>query len=108
MCCGMIVCRFQLADGNQGDGGLCVIPGSHKANLLCPDDVLICQRNREPGYNIACKAGAMVILTRRRSTEPSLGAPATKGVGCYMDTRPTICTSTAASRKRACPAGYSS
>ena len=33
MCCGMIVCRFQLADGNQGDGGLCVIPGSHKQGV---------------------------------------------------------------------------
>ena len=72
MCCGMIVCRFQLADGNQGDGGLCVIPGSHKVYFPCPKNVLIYQRNRGPGYNIPGKAGAMVILTRRRSTEPSL------------------------------------
>ena len=56
MCCGMIVCRFQLADGNQGDGGLCVIPGSHKVYFPCPKDVLIYQRNRGPGYNIPGKA----------------------------------------------------
>ena len=31
MRCGMIVCQFQLADVNEGDGGMCVIPGSHKA-----------------------------------------------------------------------------
>ena len=36
MRCGMIVCQFQLADVNEGDGGLCVIPGSHKANFNMP------------------------------------------------------------------------
>ena len=36
MRCGMIVCQFQLADVNEGNGGLCVIPGSHKANFPLP------------------------------------------------------------------------
>ena len=62
MRCGMIVCQFQLADVNEGDGGLCVIPGSHKANFVCPDDIKNYQRNRELVYNIPCKAGDMVIF----------------------------------------------
>ena len=62
MRCGMIVCQFQLADVNEGDGGLCVIPGSHKSNFACPDDIKTYQRNRELVYNIPCKAGDMVIF----------------------------------------------
>src|SRR5260221_1422610 len=30
--CGMVVFQYQLADVNEGDCGLCVIPGSHNAN----------------------------------------------------------------------------
>ena len=30
---------FMLADGGPGDGGLIVIPGSHKANHPWPDEV---------------------------------------------------------------------
>ena len=55
MRCGMIVCQFQLADVNEGDGGLCVIPGSHKANFTCPDDIKNYQRNRELVYNILAR-----------------------------------------------------
>ena len=36
MCCGLMTCQHQLADVNPGDGGLCLIPGSHKANFECP------------------------------------------------------------------------
>ena len=32
MFCGLTVVEFQLADEGPGDGGLAVIPGSHKAN----------------------------------------------------------------------------
>jgi len=62
MRCGMIVCQFQLCDVNAGDGGLCVIPGSHKANLLCPQDILHYEANQELIYNVPCKAGDMVIF----------------------------------------------
>lgn len=62
MRCGMIVCQFQLADVNEGDGGLCVIPGSHKANFACPEEILIYQEHRELVYNIPCRAGDMVIF----------------------------------------------
>ena len=62
MRCGMIVCQFQLTDVNAGDGGLCVIPGSHKANLQCPEDILHYEANQELVYNVPCKAGDMVIF----------------------------------------------
>lgn len=58
----MIVCQFQLADVNEGDGGLCVIPGSHKANFPCPEEILVYQQNQELVYNVPCKAGDLVIF----------------------------------------------
>ena len=38
MRCGLIVCQFYLTDVNDGDGGLCLVPGSHKANFPFPMD----------------------------------------------------------------------
>ena len=62
MRCGMIVCQFQLADVNEGDGGLCVIPGSHKANFPLPEKIRHWQEHREVVYNVPCKTGDMVIF----------------------------------------------
>ncbi|NKB69686.1 MAG: hypothetical protein GKR89_21665 [Candidatus Latescibacteria bacterium] len=62
MRCGMIVCQFQLADVNQGDGGLCVVPGSHKANFPLPAQIQGWEEHQEIVYNIPCKAGDMVIF----------------------------------------------
>ena len=62
MRCGMIVCQFQLADVNEGDGGLCVVPGSHKANFPVPKEVRDWEAHREITYNLPCKAGDMVIF----------------------------------------------
>lgn len=62
MRCGMIVCQFQLGDVNAGDGGLCVVPGSHKANFACPEEILLYEQNQEIVYNVPCKAGDMVIF----------------------------------------------
>ena len=36
MRCGLINCQFYLNDVHPGDGGLCIISGSHKANFSCP------------------------------------------------------------------------
>ena len=33
---GLVVCAFQLADTNEGDGGFGIVPGSHKANYRIP------------------------------------------------------------------------
>ncbi len=62
MRCGMIVCQFQLADVTEGDGGLCVIPGSHKANYPCPNEILTWEDHRETVYNVPAKEGDMVIF----------------------------------------------
>ena len=62
MRCGMIVCQFQLADVKEGDGGLCVIPGSHKANFSLPQGICFWEEHQEIVHNIPCKAGDMVIF----------------------------------------------
>ncbi|MBD06442.1 MAG: hypothetical protein CME24_19085 [Gemmatimonadetes bacterium] len=62
MRCGMIVCQFQLADVNPGDGGMCVIPGSHKANFPCPEPILTWDEDREVVYQVPCKTGDLVIF----------------------------------------------
>jgi hypothetical protein len=62
MRCGMVVLQFQLADVEEGDGGLCVIPGSHKANFSCPQEIRQWEENREVVYNIPAKAGDMIIF----------------------------------------------
>ena len=36
---GLTVAAWQLTDSNPGDGGLCLIPGSHKGNYACPQEV---------------------------------------------------------------------
>ena len=59
---GLIVCQFQLADINPGDGGIAVIPGSHKANFLCPEDIMLYDANQEVVYNVESKAGDLVIF----------------------------------------------
>ena len=39
MYCGMTNVAVQLADVGPGDGGFACLPGSHKANYPCPDDI---------------------------------------------------------------------
>ncbi len=60
--CGMTVFQYQLADINPGDGGLCVISGSHKSNFQCPDDIRVWEGNQEVVYNVPVKAGDLVIF----------------------------------------------
>ena len=37
---GLTVVEYLLADEGPGDGGVAVIPGSHKANLACPRSMI--------------------------------------------------------------------
>ena len=62
MRCGMIVCSFQLADTNEGDGGFCCIPGSHKANFPLPKDIRNWEAHREIVYNVPSQTGDMIIF----------------------------------------------
>ena len=62
MRCGMVVCQYQLADVDEGDGGLCVIPGSHKANFTAPEEIKVWEEDKQIVYNVAAKAGDLVIF----------------------------------------------
>jgi hypothetical protein len=62
MRCGLINCQFYLSDVNPGDGGLCVIPGSHKSNYPCPGDIRLYQADQQLVYPIPFTAGDLVIF----------------------------------------------
>ncbi len=60
---GLTVVGVQLTDVNPGDGGLIVIPGSHKSNFPCPQDIRLYLAHQENVRQIVCKAGDAVIFT---------------------------------------------
>ena len=60
---GLTVVAFQLTDVNEGDGGLVLIPGSHKSNIACPDSIRRYQKHRQQIRQVTCKAGSVVIFT---------------------------------------------
>ncbi|MBT3271374.1 hypothetical protein HN371_29820 [Candidatus Poribacteria bacterium] len=60
---GLTVVAVQLTDVNPGDGGLIVIPGSHKSNFPCPPDMRKYLAHQENVRQIVCKAGDAVIFT---------------------------------------------
>ena len=63
MHCGLTVVAWQLADVNPGDGGLCLIPGSHKCNFACPPEMKRYEIYQEHIRQITGKAGDVVIFT---------------------------------------------
>ena len=62
MRCGLISFQYQLSDLNPGDGGLCLVPGSHKANFPCPADIVTCDADQELIYQPVPKAGDLLIF----------------------------------------------
>lgn len=60
---GLTVVAWQFADVNDGDGGLCLIPGSHKGNYPCPQSVKQYEAHQEFVKPITCKAGDAIIFT---------------------------------------------
>ncbi len=60
---GLCVIEYLLADEGPGDGGISVVPGSHKANLACPHNMLKWEQYREYVTEINAKAGDAVIFT---------------------------------------------
>ena len=59
---GMTQFQYQLRDIEEGNGGVTVIPGSHKANFKCTEDIMLYNTDREVVRNVACKAGDLVIF----------------------------------------------
>ena len=60
---GLTVAAYQLADVNEGDGGLCLVPGSHKGNYPCPMSLRRYEEHREFVVQVTCKAGDCIIFT---------------------------------------------
>lgn len=51
-----------LNDVDEGDGGFCIVRGSHKANLPCPADIKTCA-DMEHVYNPPLRAGDVLLFT---------------------------------------------
>jgi ectoine hydroxylase-related dioxygenase (phytanoyl-CoA dioxygenase family) len=60
---GMVVVEIALADEGDDDGGLAVIPGSHKSNLPCPRAVRLWEEHQSVIKKIPLEAGDGVIFT---------------------------------------------
>ena len=61
--CGLLVVQYALHDQKTGDGGLCVVPGSHNANFHCPKDITTWEAHQEVVHQVSLKAGDMVIFS---------------------------------------------
>ena len=60
---GLTVVAWQLADVDPGDGGLALIPGSHKGNYACPQPIRKWEAHQDVVKQVTCKAGDVVIFT---------------------------------------------
>jgi ectoine hydroxylase-related dioxygenase (phytanoyl-CoA dioxygenase family) len=60
---GLTVVAWQLTDVNPGDGGLALIPGSHKGNYACPQPIRKWEAHQDVVKQVTCKAGDVVIFT---------------------------------------------
>jgi hypothetical protein len=60
---GLTVVEYLLADEGPGDGGVAVVPGSHKANLPCPTSMTHWEQHQEHVKELNGKAGDVVIFT---------------------------------------------
>ena len=63
MCNGLMSASYSLSDVGPEDGGFACIPGSHKANYLCPLDVRRLEIDLNCIKPIPMKAGDAVIFT---------------------------------------------
>ena len=60
---GLCVIEYMLADEGPGDGGVSVVPGSHKANLVCPEKMRRWEQYQEFVTEINANAGDAVIFS---------------------------------------------
>jgi ectoine hydroxylase-related dioxygenase (phytanoyl-CoA dioxygenase family) len=63
MFCGLTVVEFQLAHEGPGDGGLAVVPASHKANYAMPARLSLYEEHREYVKEVHTEAGDAIIFT---------------------------------------------
>lgn len=60
---GVVAVSFALTDSEQDDGGLVVVPGSHKSNYPLPDEWRDAGEARPWLRSVNCKAGSAVVFT---------------------------------------------
>ncbi|MDP6041513.1 MAG: phytanoyl-CoA dioxygenase family protein [Candidatus Latescibacteria bacterium] len=63
MCNGLTVVAWNLVDSGPEHGGFCCIPGSHKANYRCPQEIREAHNDAECVIIPSAKAGSVVIFT---------------------------------------------
>ena len=62
MFCGMTNIAVQLTDVGPEDGGFACLPGSHKANYPCPDDIRLYRAHQDRMVQPAAKAGDAILF----------------------------------------------
>ena len=62
MFCGMTNIAVQLTDVEAGDGGFACVPGSHRANFPCPDDIRLYEAHQDRFAQIPARAGDGVLF----------------------------------------------
>lgn len=59
----LLGCNVMLQDHNPGDGGFCIVPGSHKSNFKMPKGMIDGERYAEFIRQPATKAGDVVLFS---------------------------------------------
>ena len=59
----LLVVEYALCDVGETDGGLCVLPGSHKSNFACPPNFASFEKTGPWLQPVPQKAGSAVIFT---------------------------------------------
>ena len=59
----LLAVAVQLTDVNEGEGGFCIIKGSHKSNFPCPKSVVNYEEAKEHAYQPVTRAGDVVLFS---------------------------------------------
>ena len=85
---GLVSVSYTLSDVGSADGGFVCIPGSHKANYLCPIEVRRLEVDLGCVEHVPMKAGDAVIFTEALLMGLSLGKPMLSAVSSAISTPP--------------------
>mmetsp|Transcript_25187 Transcript_25187/g.42172 ORF Transcript_25187/g.42172 Transcript_25187/m.42172 type:complete len:354 (-) Transcript_25187:97-1158(-) len=87
----LLAVSVALTDTHQGDGGFCIVKGSHKSNFPCPPDMVNGLKHMEHAYQPVVAAGDVVIFTEStfHGTLP-WAAEAERRVGLFRFSPATI------------------
>jgi len=82
MRCNLLAFAVHLTDVKEGEGGFCVIRGSHKSNYACPAAIKRYERAVEHAHQPAIDAGDVVVFTEATThgTLPWRGASQRRNV----------------------------